>query len=133
MSGHAAPSGGGAPAPGTHGSALVGVSVGNTALAPGELNHITSGPNPTFTAKVENTGENSETNVKVNVSVAAAGKLYSAYNIIPKTDPGHTASVEVPLEQLPLNTGAKIEVYVEPVPGETDLENNKATYEATFS
>ena len=41
--------------------------------------------------------------------------------------------MEVPIEGLPLNTGAKVEVYVEPVPGETDLENNKATYEATFS
>jgi hypothetical protein len=133
MSGHSAPGTGAAPAPGTHGSALVGVSVGSTTLASGELNHISSGSNPTFTVKVENTGETPETDVKVDVAVSAAGKLYSSYNIIPKTTAGHTTSVEVPIEGLPLNTGAKIEVYVEPVPGETALENNKATYEATFS
>jgi hypothetical protein len=130
ISGHTAPSA--AIAPGTHGSSLVGVSVGSTALVPGELNHINSGASPTFTVKVEDDGENAESNVKVDVTVTTAGKQYSAYNLIPKTTPGQSSTVEVPIEGLPLNTGAKVEVYVEPVPGETDLENNKATYEATF-
>jgi hypothetical protein len=133
IGGKASPSAGSAATPGTHGSALTGVSVHGTTLVPGELNHISSGSNPTFDVKVEDNGENSETNVKVNVTVTTAGKQYSAYNVIPKTTPGQTATVEVPIEGVPLNTGAKIEVYVEPVPGETDIENNKATYEATFS
>jgi hypothetical protein len=134
VSGKAAPSGTGAAAtPGNHGSALSGVSVGSTALVAGELNHISSGANPTFDVKVENNGEGTETNVKVNVTVTTGGKQYTAYNLIPKTTPGQTSTVEVPIEGLPLNTGAKVEVYVEPVPGETNLENNKSTYEATFS
>jgi hypothetical protein len=133
MNGHQASSASAALTPGTHGNALVGVSVGATALGAGETNHISSGPNPTFKAKVENTGESAESNVKVDVTVQAAGKQYSAYNIAPNTTPGHPVTVEIPVEGVPQNTTAKVEVYVEPVPGETDLENNKATYEATFS
>jgi hypothetical protein len=133
LSGHQASGATAALAPGTHGNALVGVSVGATTLTAGELNHISGGPNPTFTAKVENTGESAESDVKVDVAVQAGGKQYSAYNIAPQTTPGHPVSVEIPVEGVPLNTSAKVEVYVEPVPGETDFENNKATYEATFS
>jgi hypothetical protein len=133
ISGHSTPSTSGAASPGTHGSALSGVSVGGTALTSGELNHVGGGGNPTFTVKVENNGESTETNVKVTVTVTTGGKQYSAYNLIPKTTPGQSTTVEVPVEGLPLNTGAKIEVYVEPVPGETNLENNKATYEAIFA
>ncbi len=133
ITGHATPTSSTSVSPGTHGSALTGVSVGGNTLVPGELNHVKSGPNPTFDVKVEDNGENSETNVKVNVTVTTAGKQYTDYNVIPKTTPGQSSTVEVPIEGLPLNTGAKVEVSVEPVPGETDLENNKATYEATFS
>jgi hypothetical protein len=133
INGKASPTAGASVTPGTHGTALTGVSVGGTALAPGELNHIHSGPNPTFDVKVENDGENSEADVKVTVTVTTAGKQYTAYNLIPKTTAGQSSTVEVPIEGLPLNTGAKVEVNVEPVPGETDVENNKASYEATFS
>jgi hypothetical protein len=133
ITGKAAPTAGTAATPGNHGSTLVGVSVGGTALAPGELNHISGGSNPTFDVKVENGGEHAETNVRVNVTVTTSGKQYSAYNLIPQTTPGQTSTVEVPVEGVPLNTGAKVEVFIEPVPGESDVENNKATYEATFS
>jgi hypothetical protein len=133
ITGKAAPTAGTTATPGNHGSTLVGVSVGSTALVPGELNHVSSGANPTFDVKVENAGEHTETNVKVNVTVTTSGKQYSAYNVIPQTTPGQTSTVEVPVEGIPLNTGAKVEVYVEPVPGESNVENNKATYEASFS
>jgi hypothetical protein len=132
VSGKAVPTAGSA-TPGTHGSAIAGVSVGSTALVPGELNHVHSGPNPTFDVKVEDNGEHSETNVKVLVTVTTDGKQFSSYNLIAKTTPGQTSTVEVPIEGLPLNTGAKVEVFVEPVPGETNLENNKTTYEASFA
>ena len=65
----------GAVTPGTHGSALKGVSVGTNALEPSPtLNHISGGSNPTFTAMVEDSGSNPQTNVKVEVSVTAEGK-----------------------------------------------------------
>ena len=119
--------------PGTHGSALLGVSVGATALEPSPaLNHISGGSNPTFTVKVEDSGSNPETGVKVEVSVAAGGKEYKASHVINKTEPGATSSVDIPVEGVPQEAAARITVYVQPVPGETNAENNKGTYLAVF-
>ena len=121
-------------APGTQGSALLGVSVGtNELVPPPELNHVHGGPNPTFSVKVENGGSATESNVTVNVSVVAGGKQYSAFHVIESLSAGQSTTVEVPVEGVPLNTGAKVSVEVEPVPGETDVENNKGTFEAIFS
>lgn len=118
---------------GNHGSALKGVSVGsNTLEAEPGLNHISGGGSPTFTVQVENSGESPETNVKVDVTVTAAGKQLRASNVIEKTEPGKTTSVQVPVTGVPVGVAAKIEVYVEGVPGENDLENNKGTYLAIF-
>ncbi len=120
-------------APGTHGSALIGVSVGSTVLEPSPaLNHISGGANPTFTVKVEDSGSNPETGVKVEVSVAAGDKQYKASHVIDKTEPGATANVDIPVEGVPQGAAARITVYVQPVPGETNAENNKGTYLAVF-
>jgi hypothetical protein len=123
----------GAAAPGTHGSTLVGTSVGTTSLQPEPtLNHISGGANPTFTVALENTGENQETNVKVDIAVSAAGKQLSGSHVINSTQPGSKASVEIPVSGVPLGVASKIQVTVEPVPGETNTENNKQTYLAIF-
>jgi hypothetical protein len=119
--------------PGNHGSALIGVSVGANKLeAEPALNHIGGGSSPTFTAIVENSGEFHETNVKVDVTVTAGGKQYKASHVINETTPGNKVNVEIPVSPVPLNAAAKIEVYVEGVPGENDLENNKGVYLAIF-
>jgi hypothetical protein len=121
-------------APGTHGSALVGVSVGTNTLQPEPtLNHISGGGNPTITAIVEDAGSNPETDVKVNVTITAGGKQYKATHTINSTQPGSKANVEIPVNGVPLGVASKIEVYVEPVPGETNVENNKASFIAIFS
>jgi hypothetical protein len=122
-------------APGTHGSALTGVSVGSTNLEPestGTLNHIGGGPNQTFTAMVEDSGSNPETNVTVEVTVTAGGKAYKNSRAIATTEPGVTSKVNVPVEGVPAGAG-RITVYVRPVPGETNLENNNGTYLAVFA
>ena len=120
-------------APGTHGSALISVGVGATALQPEPtLNHIGSGGTPTFTVTVEDTGSNPETNVKVDVTVTAGGKQFKASHAIDSTEPGKTAKVEVPVTGVPLGVASKIEAFVEPVPGETSVENNKTTFLAIF-
>jgi len=119
--------------PGTHGSALVGVSVGSTTLEPSPaLNHVSGGANPTFTVKVEDSGSNPQTNVKVEVSVTAGGKQYKASHVIDKTEPGATASVDIPVEGVPQEAAASITVYVAAVPGEANVENNKGSYLAVF-
>jgi len=120
--------------PGTHGSALLGVSVGATPLEPSPaINHVSASANPTFTVKVEDSGSNPQTNVKVEVTVTASGKQYKASHVIDKTEPGATASVDIPVEGVPQETAASIAVYVQPVPGETNVENNKGTYLAVFA
>ena len=120
-------------APGTHGSALLGVSVGTNTLA-GEptLNHVSGGGNPTFTVAVENTGSNQEVNVKVDMTVTAGGKQFKASHVINSTQPGSKVNVEIPVTGITVGVASKIEAYVEPVPGETETENNKMTFLAIF-
>jgi hypothetical protein len=121
------------PVTGNHGSALKGVSVGASTLEPEPtLNHISGGSNPTFTVQVENSGEFPETNVKVNVTVTAAGKQYAGSHTIEKTEPGKTVNVDIPVTGIPPSAASKIEVKIEAVPGENDTENNKNTYLAIF-
>ncbi len=120
-------------APGTHGSALLGVSVGTTSLEPEPaLNHIGAGANPTFTVNVEDSGENPETDVKVEVTVTALGKPYKGSHVIDSTQPGTKYPVEVTVVGVPQGQASKVEAYIQPVPGETNVENNKGSYLAIF-
>lgn len=122
-----------APVTGNHGSALKGVSVGATTLEPEPaLNHIGGGGNPTFSVQVENSGEFPETNVKVDATVTAGGKQFTASHTIEKTEPGKTVAAPVAVTGVPLGVAAKIEVKIEAVPGENDIENNKGTFLAIF-
>jgi hypothetical protein len=131
--GSASASGNAQVAPGTHGHALTGVSVGANVLAPEPtVNHVKAGANPTFTVKVENGGGNPETNVKVEVTVTSGGQPHKATRVINKTEPGTTASVDIPVEGIPLGSAASVTAYVQPVPGETETANNKASYDAVF-
>jgi len=119
---------------GTHGSSLTGVSVGaNTLAAEPTLNHVSGGSNPTFTVNVEDGGESAETSVKANVTVSAGGKQFKASHTVEKIEPQKTASVDIPVSGVPLGVAAKVEVSVEPVPGETNTENNKGTFLAIFA
>jgi len=118
---------------GTHGSALLGTSVATNALQPEPtLNHISGGGSPTFTVNVENAGTAPESNVKVDVTVSAAGKQLKASHVVNSAEPGTKFNVEIPVSGIPLGVASKIEVNVEAVPGETNTENNKNTYLAIF-
>lgn len=124
---------GGAVTPGTHGHSLKGVSVGtNTLAAQPTLNHVSGGANPTFTVMVENAGSNPQTNVKVDVSVTSEGKTLTASHLIDKTEPGSTTNVDIPVTGVALGSASRVSVNIEPVPGETDTENNKGTYLVIF-
>ncbi len=120
-------------APGVHGHSLTGVSVGAQNLqGASALNHIAGGANPTFTVMVQNGGTNAETNVKVEVSVTAGGKTLKGSRVINKTEPGSTAKVDIPLTGVMQGVASRITVNIQPVPGETNSENNKGTYLAVF-
>jgi hypothetical protein len=133
ITGQAASSSQSAPLTGHHGSALKTVSVGATALeAEPTLNHIGGGSNPTFTIGVEDAGEFNETDVKVNVTITAGGKQYASSGTVEKTEPGKTVNASVTVNGVPLGPAAKIEVSVQPVPGETNHEGLKGTFLAIF-
>lgn len=118
---------------GTHGSALIGVSVaGNTLAGEPTLNHLSGGSSPKFTVAVEDSGESIQTNVKVDVKVTAGGKEHTASRTIEKLEPGKTSDAEISLSAIPTGAAAKVEVEVEKVPGETNLENNKGSFLAIF-
>jgi hypothetical protein len=120
-------------AAGHHGSVLKGVSVGAQTLeAEPALNHISGGVNPTFTAMVEDDGEFPETDVTVNATVTVAGKQIKASHVINRTEPGKTVNVEIPVLGVTLGQAAKVEVAVQPVPGETNHEGTESTYLAIF-
>ncbi len=121
-------------APGTHGSLPDGGERGqdHAGSVDPTLNHIGGGANPTFTVMVEDSGSNSETDVGVEVAVTAGGKQYKSIRTINKTEPGVTSKVDIPVEGVPLEVAASITVYVRPVPGETNTENNKGAYLAVF-
>lgn len=120
-------------APGTHGEALLGVSVGGGALEPEPAqNHVSGGANPTFTVAVEDSGENSESNVKVLVTVTSGGKKASASHTIDSIEAGQTANVDIPVAGVTVGVASRVEVKVEGVPGEENLENNEAAYLAIF-
>jgi len=120
-------------APGTHGSALISTAVGTATLEPEPaLNRINAGANPTFTVTVENTGTNPETNVRADVAVTSAGKVFKASHVINSITPGTKVNVEIPVTGVSLGVASKVQVNVEQVPGETNAENNKSTYLAIF-
>lgn len=119
--------------PGPHGHALTSVAVGsNTLAAAPAVNRISGGSNPTFTVTLVNGGASPETNVKVDVTVEAGGKKLTATKTIDRTTPGNSATVDIPVPGVPLSTAARVTVFIEGVPGEKNLANNKGTYTAVF-
>lgn len=120
-------------APGTHGDALTAVSAGGVTLqAEPTLNHIPGGGSPTFTLSVQDTGENPESNVKVEVLVTSGGRQSRGSGSIGRIQPGETLNVSVPVSGVTVEVAAKVAAKVQPVRGETNTENNQATYMAFF-
>lgn len=124
----------GAAAPGTHGHQLDSVSVGGTELASSGPNTVPATPPPTFTVNFTNGGDNDETSVVVKVTVEGGGKPIEGTQTVPKTTAGQSTTAEVRLPSAP-PTGRELSVKatVEPVPGESNVDNNTQTFPVTFS
>lgn len=120
--------------PGTHGHSLDSVSAGGTELSASGPNTVPASPAPTFTVNFTNGGQSDETNVVVKVSVEGAGKPIEGTQTVPKTTAGQSATAQVRLPSSP-PTGQELTVKatVEPVPGETNTDNNTQSYPVTFS
>jgi hypothetical protein len=118
------------PAPGVHGHALDGCTIGGTALSTTSTNTIPASPPAIFTCTVTNDGQNRETNVTVKVSVQ--GTSVSGQAVIPQTSPGNTASAQVTLSSSPPAGTYTVSATVERVPGETTVTHNTKTFSVSF-
>ncbi len=119
---------------GLHGNGLVGVSLGGVALTPGGSATVPLSSDVTFEVQVANQGENTETDVEVQVSVGEGSDAIDLTGTIDTIAAGETKSVSIPLEeQPPTGQNVAIEVDVKPVPGEQKTDNNTQTYSVIFT
>ncbi len=124
----------GTPKSGSHGHGLLSVSVGGTALTPGTtVNPIKVTPNLTFDVKVGNQGSNDETGVLVKLTFQGATPAIPPATKTIDTKHGTVQDVLIPLALTPPTGNVKLVASVAPVPGETNLSNNHATYLVSFS
>lgn len=123
------------PAPGLHGHGLESVSVGSQTLQPKPaVNHIQAGSSVTFTVNFMNQGDNNESEVVVQVEVAAGtAKPIVAKRTVNATTAHTAAKATVALSQAPpVGKAATITVTIVRVPGEKNIDNNKQSYTAIF-
>jgi hypothetical protein len=126
---------GGAATPGLHGNGLGTVTLGGQTLAPGgAAASIPASGNLKFSVQVLNQGENTETDVKVSVTVGKGGDAIKANKTLDTIAQGETKSVEIPLADTP-PTGQNVPITVEiaAVAGEKKTDNNKGTFSAIFT
>jgi hypothetical protein len=121
--------------PGLHGDSLDGVTAqpSGTALTDTGVNRISVSNQLSFDVKVTNGGNSEETDVGVSITISD-GKKISVDQTIPRIAAGQSVTVSVPVTQQP-QTGSVSTVTVEiaAVPGEKNIDNNKATYQVAFA
>jgi CARDB len=121
--------------PGLHGTGLVSVTAkpSGTVLTKQGVNRIPVGDQLSFDVAVQNGGESEETDVTVTVTIEG-GKRISLDQVIPRIAAGQTETVSIPISQTPDTSGvSKVTVAVAPVPGESNKDNNTATYQVAFT
>jgi hypothetical protein len=120
--------------PGLHGTGIASATLGGQALTPGAAANISATEDLSMTVQVANQGENTETDVKVSVTIGRGGDAIKADKTLDTIAAGETKAVEIPITDAP-PTGQNIPINVEiaKVAGEKKLDNNKASYSAIFT
>jgi len=119
-------------APGSHGHQLESVSVGGTELKENGANKV-SKSSPVFSAKFVNQGENDESNVLIKVTIEGSGQPITVTKPVPNSPAGQESTVEIPLGQAPpTGAPATVTVEIQKVPGESQVDNNKKSYQVLF-
>ena len=121
-------------APGTHGTGLESVTVGNTKLQPDAPNRLPASADTAFVVRFTNQGENDEFDVKVTVAIEGGDKPIKVSRTVDTVAKGQTAEATLALGQKP-PTGAAVtvKVTVGKVPGEQKTDNNTASYDVLFT
>ena len=121
-------------APGLHGNGLAGATLGGQALTPGGSANVRLTDDLALEAQVANQGENTETDVKVSVTIGKGGDEISLEKVLDEIAAGETKTVTIPIaERPPTGQNVPIAVEVQAVPGEDKTDNNTAEYSAIFT
>jgi hypothetical protein len=129
--------GGGEPAPGKHGNGIVSVTAlpGGKALEEGTDNFVMASPDLAFRVVVENSGENQEVGVEVVLTIDQSPQPIEKRGKIQIINPGERKAITFrnlgQIVQFSQKTTLKSEA--KPVPGETNISNNTASYSVTFT
>jgi len=117
------------------GTQLIGVAAlpKNQQLSPTQLNTVVDTTNLGFAVQVKNSGDVQVASVQVTITIKQT-KPISATRTIALINPGQTATVTFKgLTQPEFVVRTTLEVDVQPVPGESNPNNNSASYPVIFS
>lgn len=122
-------------APGLHGNGIGTVTLGGQTLVPGGSTSVTASGDLSFEVQVVNQGENTETDVKVTVTVGSGGDETTAEGVIETIAAGESQTATIPLEGTPpTGQAVPITVEVELVPGEDEsVGNNLGEFSVIFT
>jgi hypothetical protein len=129
--------GGGQPAPGKHGNGVVSVTAlpSGKALEEDTDNFVMATPDLAFRALIENSGENQEVGVEVVLTIDQSPQPIEKRGKIQIINPGEKKPITFrnlgQIVQFSQKTTLKVEV--KPVPGESNISNNTASYSVTFT
>ena len=130
----AGPAARGSAAPGLHGNGLGTVTLGGQTLTPGGSPSITLTEISRSTIQVANQGENTETDVQVNVTVGQGGDAIKLDKPLDTIAAGETKTVEIPLaERRPRARTCRSRSRSRASPGEKKTDNNKGAFAAIFT
>ena len=121
---------------GLHGNQIAGVRVlpGSKPLSPSEENTVRVSTGLGFEVLVKNSGDNQETQVRVNLTIQQSPESIRKEDTIDIINPGDTKSVTFrELSGLAFGPRTILKVTVEPVPGEKNTNNNTAEYTVIFT
>ena len=120
---------------GSHGTELVSTIIkpGNFQLLPDQENSVSAEGDVEIEVSVLNGGEAEEVDVPVSFVLSGGGVPIEGQDEIARIGAGNTESISIAIPgDIPKNTPLTMTVTVEPVPGETLLDNNRSIYPVTF-
>jgi CARDB len=124
---------------GLRGNRIAGVRVqpgGESLSPPPAENTVHASDDLVIEVLVENSGENQETQVKVNLTIQQQPESIKGEETIESINPGDTKTVKFKISSLgtlALATRTIVKVTVEPVDGESNTNNNTAEYTVFFT
>jgi CARDB len=121
---------------GLRGNGIAGVVAqpGNQQLSQGDDNTVRASESLSFEVSVQNSGDTQETQVRVRLTIQQSPEPIRREQVIDSINPGQTLTVTFrDPGQVSFETDATLQVQVEPVPGETNTNNNTAEYPVTFT